>query len=132
MQDFFPFPFSSSSASRSVPYSELAVETEGSVNVRFECKEFPEAHIFVGDLPGAKKDEVKVEIQDGGVLQISGGGSEGGSGRFKWRFRLPENAKLHLVSSSMENGVLTVVVPKVEAWAPPRRNVRSIEISGSG
>ncbi|GAB2270014.1 hypothetical protein Dimus_004929 [Dionaea muscipula] len=119
-------PFSSSPlTSRSVPFSELAVETDGTISTRFNCSEIPEAYIFVADLPSStSKDDVKVEV-DEGVLQIRGesGGDVGGS--FKWRFRLPENGKLHLVSSSLENGVLTVVVPKVEAGGvrPNRRNL---------
>ncbi|GMH21398.1 hypothetical protein Nepgr_023240 [Nepenthes gracilis] len=130
ISELFPFAFSSLSSARTLPYTELAVETEGSVATRFDCKEVPEAHIFIADLPGAKKEEVKVDVEeDAWVLQISG--ESGGGGRFKWRFRLPENAKLRLVTSSMENGVLTVVVPKVEFSPRAPRNVRSIEISGS-
>ena len=43
------------------------------------------------------------------------------------RFRLPENAKMDQVKASMENGVLTVTVPKEEVKKP---EVKSIEISG--
>ncbi|MCD7454221.1 hypothetical protein HAX54_023976 [Datura stramonium] len=43
------------------------------------------------------------------------------------RFRLPENAKMDQVKASMENGVLTVTVPKEEVKKP---DVKSIEISG--
>jgi HSP20 family molecular chaperone IbpA len=32
----------------------------------------PEAHEFEADVPGLKKEEVKVEIEDGNILQISG------------------------------------------------------------
>lgn len=142
-QDFpFPFPFRSSFPfppfpGRTVPYSEFAVETSGDVRARLECKEVPEAHIIAADLPGFEKDEVDVAAEDGGYLRISGGG-----GRFSWRFRLSEDAEVHLMSSSMENGVLTVVVPKVNpeselewgrGWGNEGRNanVRQIEIAGS-
>ncbi|URE22970.1 hypothetical protein MUK42_37801 [Musa troglodytarum] len=37
---------------------------------------------------------------------------ERSSGKFSRRFRLPENAKVHQAKTSMENGVLTVTVPK--------------------
>ena len=52
---------------------------------------------------------------------------ERSSGTFLRRFRLPENAKMDQIKASMENGVLTVTVPKVEVKKP---DVKSIEISG--
>lgn len=109
-------------------------------NMQIDWKETPEAHVFKADLPGLKKDEVKVEVEDGRVLQISGERSmekedkndkwhrvERSHGKFLRRFRLPENAKLHAVKAAMENGVLTVTVPKQEVKKP---EIKSIEISG--
>nr|GEZ81976.1 18.1 kDa class I heat shock protein [Tanacetum cinerariifolium] len=102
--------------------------------------ETPEAHVFKADLPGLKKEEIKVEVEDGCVLQISGERSkeseeqndkwhrvERSSGKFMRRFRLPENAKMEEVKATMENGVLTVMVPKMEEKKP---EVKSIDISG--
>ena len=43
------------------------------------------------------------------------------------RFRLPENVKMEQMKASMENGVLTVTVPKEEVNKP---EVKSIDISG--
>ncbi|KAG8639505.1 hypothetical protein MANES_14G149500v8 [Manihot esculenta] len=125
---FYDFPFPSTSLSVSAPRSESA------------NKETPEAHVFKADLPGIKKEEVKVEVEEGRVLQISGERSkekeekndkwhrvERSSGKFLRRFRLPENAKVDEVKASMENGVLTVTVPKEEVKKP---DVNAIEISG--
>lgn len=117
-----------------------ARDAEAFVNARIDWKETPEAHVFRADLPGVKKEEVKVEVEDGRVLQISGERSrekeekndkwhrvERSSGKFLRRFRLPENTKLDEVKASMENGVLTVTVPKVEEKKP---EIKSIDISG--
>ncbi|KAJ4829783.1 hypothetical protein Tsubulata_040855 [Turnera subulata] len=127
----FTFPSSSSLISR---------ENSAFVNTRIDWKETPEAHVFRADLPGLKKEEVEVEIEDDRVLQISGERNvekedkndtwhrvERSSGKFSRRFRLPENAKLDGVKASMENGVLTVTVPKAEVKKP---DVKAIEISG--
>jgi HSP20 family protein len=59
------FPFSS-------PHSLISRENSAFVNTRIDWKETPEAHVFKVDLPGLKKEEVKVEIEDDRVLQISG------------------------------------------------------------
>ncbi|KAJ0045285.1 hypothetical protein Pint_05127 [Pistacia integerrima] len=63
----FPFPSSVSSLS-----SQLPQETLACVNTRVDWKETPKAHEFKADHLGLKKEEVKVEIEDDRVLQISG------------------------------------------------------------
>ncbi|KAL0452787.1 UNVERIFIED_CONTAM: class I heat shock protein [Sesamum latifolium] len=133
---FEGFPFSTTVSN--LPSS--ARETTGIANARIDWKETPEAHVFKVDVPGLKKEEVKVEVEDGTILQISGERSkeqeekndkwhrvERSSGKFLRRFRLPENAKLDQVKAGMENGVLTVTVPKEEV---KKAEVKAIDISG--
>lgn len=133
-----PFDGFSTSTLANAPAS--ARETSAFVSTRIDWKETPEAHIFKVDLPGLKKEEVKVEVEEGTILQISGERSkeqeekndkwhriERSSGKFLRRFRLPENAKMDQVKASMEDGVLTVTVPKEEEKKP---QVKAIEISG--
>ncbi|RXI08869.1 hypothetical protein DVH24_023013 [Malus domestica] len=127
-------PFEGFGTLANIPSS--ARETTAIANTRIDWKETPEAHIFKADLPGIKKEEVKVEVEDGRVLQISGERSreqeekndkwhrvERSSGKFMRRFRLPENAKIDQVKASMENGVLTVTVPKEEEKKPALQTV---------
>ncbi|KAJ9548175.1 hypothetical protein OSB04_020718, partial [Centaurea solstitialis] len=91
-------------------------ETSALVNTCVDWKETLEVHVFKADLPGIKKEEVKVEVEDDRILQISGERNvekedkndtwhivECSSGKFTRRFRLPENAKLNEVKASMEN-----------------------------
>lgn len=95
------------------------------LNTPTDWKETAEAHIFISDLPGLKKEEVKVEVEDGRVLKISGERKDEKDGEndtwrrvercrggFLRRFQLPENVKTDGVNASMENGVLVVTVPK--------------------
>ncbi|KZV34975.1 17.8 kDa class I heat shock protein-like [Dorcoceras hygrometricum] len=125
------FPFYRSAGNRDV---------SGFASARIDWKETPEAHVFKADLPGLNKEEVKVEVEDGRVLKISGERSsekedrdekwhrvERTSGKFLRRLRLPENAKTGDIKAAMENGVLTVTVPKGEVNQP---EVKAIEISG--
>ncbi|XAR60615.1 hypothetical protein NMG60_11034060 [Bertholletia excelsa] len=133
-----PFDGFFNSSLSTVPSS--ARETSQFANMRIDWKETPEAHVFKADMPGLKKEEVKVEVEEGRILQINGERSreqeenndtwhriERSSGKFLRRFRLPENAKMEKVKASMENGVLTVTVPKEEVKKP---EVKSVAISG--
>nr|CAA50022.1 Nthsp18p [Nicotiana tabacum] len=133
---FEGFPFSGTVAN--VPSS--ARETSAFANARIDWKETPDSHIFKMDVPGIKKEEVKVEVEEGRVLQISGERSreqeekndtwhrmERSSGKFMRRFRLPGNAKMEEIKAAMENGVLTVTVPKEEE---KKSEVKAIDISG--
>ncbi|AAG21467.1 17.6 kDa heat shock protein (AA 1-156); 91675-91202 [Arabidopsis thaliana] len=117
-----------------------AMDVAAFTNAKVDWRETPEAHVFKADLPGLRKEEVKVEVEDGNILQISGERSneneekndkwhrvERSSGKFTRRFRLPENAKMEEIKASMENGVLSVTVPKVPEKKP---EVKSIDISG--
>lgn len=120
--------------------SSAAKDASALANVRIDWRETPDTHIIKADLPGLDRGEVRVEIEAGRILQISGDMSreqeeqndkwhrvERSVGRFVRRFRLPENAKTDQVKARMENGVLTVVIPKEKERRPLSR---PIQISG--
>ncbi|WP_419771050.1 MAG: Hsp20/alpha crystallin family protein [Candidatus Marinarcus sp.] len=81
-------------------------------------------HIDV-DLPGVKKDEIKVDIHKN-VLTISGERKtkeevkeedyykvETSFGKFSRSFTLPDNADIENVEASSKEGVLELVIPKL-------------------
>uniref|UniRef100_A0A0D9Z550 Uncharacterized protein n=1 Tax=Oryza glumipatula TaxID=40148 RepID=A0A0D9Z550_9ORYZ len=138
--DGFPFGSGGSSSSSGSLFPRANSDAAAFAGARIDWKETPEAHVFKADVPGLKKEEVKVEVDDGNILQISGERSreqeeksdkwhrvERSSGKFLRRFRLPENTKPEQIKASMENGVLTVTVPKEE---PKKPDVKSIQITG--
>eukprot|EP00899_Mesostigma_viride_P012380 jgi/Mesvir1/21142/Mv14190-RA.1 len=86
--------------------------------------EKPDAYMFKADLPGMRKEDVRVRL-DGRMLSISGERAreriednerfhlvERTSGRFERQFKLPQNADLEKIQAKCEEGVLTVHVPK--------------------
>ncbi|PHT52682.1 hypothetical protein CQW23_07144 [Capsicum baccatum] len=117
-----------------------ARETSTFTNVRINWKETPEAHIFKVDIPGIKKEEVKVEIEKEMILQINGERireqgekndqwhhMERSSAKFLRRFRLPENTKTGEIKTAMEIGVLTETISKEKEKKP---EVEAINIYG--
>lgn len=82
-------------------------------------------HIDV-DLPGVKKEDIKVDINKG-VLTISGERKvkeeikeedyykvETFFGKFSRSFTLPDNADIENIEASSDNGVLEVSIPKLK------------------
>ncbi|RVW41348.1 18.1 kDa class I heat shock protein [Vitis vinifera] len=113
---FEGFPFTTPLAN--VPSSTR--ETSAFTNARIDWKETPEAHGRVLQISGERSTEQEEKKDKWHRVERS-------SGKFLRRFRLPENAKMDEVKASLENGVLTVTVPKEEV---KKAEVKAIEISG--
>ena len=82
-------------------------------------------HVDV-DLPGVKKEDIKVDINKG-ILTISGERKvkdeikeedyykvETYFGKFSRSFTLPDNADIENIEASSDNGVLEVIIPKLK------------------
>ncbi|CAJ1953255.1 unnamed protein product [Sphenostylis stenocarpa] len=91
-------------------------------------------------MAGVKKEDLKVEVEESKILQISGERvkekeeqndkwhrTERQCGNFKRRFRLPVDADTDNIGCALEHGVLTVTVPKVNK--PESKNVRQIDVA---
>ncbi|WP_281951578.1 Hsp20/alpha crystallin family protein [Nitrosophilus kaiyonis] len=99
-------------------------------------KEDEKAYYVEVDLPGVKKEDIKVEVKDN-VLSISGERkfkkeekdkgyirTESFFGKFERRFTLPNDADAEKIEAKVEDGVLHLTIPKVEE----KENVKKIEV----
>ncbi|GLJ27436.1 hypothetical protein SUGI_0538620 [Cryptomeria japonica] len=113
-------------------------------NTRVDWKETPEAHVFTADLPGLRKEDLKIDLVEKNTLRISGERHkeeeektdqwhrvERSSGRFMRQFRLPENVNVDGISAKLEKGVLTVNAPKTQPDAANGGDVKSIGIGSA-
>jgi len=79
------------------------------------------------ELPGVKKEDIKVELQDG-RLQVSAKRREVSGGQetcftLTRAIAVPEDIASHGISAKLEDGVLQISLPK-----PEQRKPRSIEV----
>jgi HSP20 family protein len=106
---------------------------------RVDWKETTDAHVFTVDVPGMKKDDIKIEVDDNRVLRFSGERRkeekeegdkwhrvERSAGKFWRQFRLPDNLNMDAIRASLDNGVLTVSVPKISDFKS--KNAKVIDI----
>jgi HSP20 family protein len=91
---------------------------------------------LVADLPGLKKDDIKIEIHDN-VLTLKGEKklqeekkdknyrlAERYYGEFVRTFTLPENVNRDGIEAEFKDGVLTLTIPKTEQAKPKQIEVK--------
>ena len=94
-------------------------------NPAANISETPESFFVQMDIPGTKKEEIQIQLEDG-FLTISGDrnllrrenekflNSERWNGKFQRVFRIATGVKSDLIKASYLNGVLEVEIPKAE------------------
>ncbi|HYA30014.1 MAG TPA: Hsp20/alpha crystallin family protein [Acidobacteriota bacterium] len=98
--------------------------------------ESKDAYLIRAELPGMKKEDIKVEVKDGALVLSGERNAEKPADSVEYRhvermaakfwrsFSLPENAKQDGIEASYKDGVIEIRVPKAEEAIP-----RQIEIS---
>ena len=103
---------------------------------RVDVAEREDAFVFAAEVPGLKREDVKVTLKEG-VLTLEGEKrqesdgkgdearwSERRYGKFSRSFRLPSDVDAGKVSASYSDGVLGVTVPKAETAKPREIDVK--------
>ncbi|KAH7296707.1 hypothetical protein KP509_26G035500 [Ceratopteris richardii] len=111
-----------------------------------DIKELVGSYIFVVDVPGLRNTEVKVQIENDTILKISGErkrDTEGGAGKeaevkyvrverpagkFMRKFNLPNHVNVDAMSAACQDGLLTIVVPKLPTPEPHKPRTFDVNV----
>ena len=109
---------------------------DNNMNPSMDIIEENDRFIIHGDFPGMKKEDIEVSV-DNDVLRISGNRREKhitedanvkhaeiGYGEFNRSFNLNDSINANAISALYENGVLELILPKVEAIKNQTRQIK--------
>ncbi len=113
----------------------LAALTRNTWSPTLDVLEDKDNYLILTDLPGLKREDIKVSLEDG-TLTISGERKsetrseetsvhrvERFSGRFERSLALPATVSAEKVKATYTDGVLTLTLPKTEQAKPKRIDV---------
>jgi HSP20 family protein len=105
--------------------------------VAIDCSEDEKSFIITAEIPGAKREDIHIDLQDD-VLTIGGekkSEREGKTDHRRWAermygsfsrsFTLPRNALADRIEASFKDGVLTLTIPKTEESKPRSVSIKS-------
>ncbi len=108
----------------------------GDFKPRVDVSEDTKSIFFEVEIPGVKKEDVKVSVNNENILTIKGEKkferkdevtsccrSERTYGEFMRSFQLPDNTDSEKISASYNNGILTLTIPKIEPVKPSEKQV---------
>ena len=108
----------------------------GDFKPRVDVSEDTKSIFFEVEIPGVKKEDVKVSVNNENIMTIKGEKkferkdevtsccrSERTYGEFMRSFQLPDNTDSEKISASYNNGILTLTIPKIEPVKPSEKQV---------
>jgi len=126
------------------PTRSYVRDTEAMASTPMDVKEYPNSYVFVVDMPGLKSNDIKVQVEDENVLNISGDRKrnekeeegkvkyirmERRVAKFMRKFTLPSDCNLEAISAACQDGVLTVTVPKLPPPEPKKPKTIEVKIA---
>lgn len=108
----------------------------GTFSPRIDIMENEKNIFFYIEIPGMTKDDIKISVNQEKVLKIKGNKNKPDNnenknyitrervfGEFEREFMLADNSDVENIEAKFENGVLELIIPKLEPPKPKEINV---------